>query len=123
MQSMGRRPWVGVAVSIALASGTPAAGRQGPPISDHAKQLQSRAIVIDTHDDTTQRLLFDKTFDIAQRNSNGNIDIPRMREGGLDALFFSIWVPSTRHGSAGGAARDGSASTRSARRSARIRTT
>ena len=25
---------------------------------------------------------------------NGNIDIPRMREGGLDALFFSIWVPS-----------------------------
>src|SRR5439155_16849464 len=52
------------------------------------------AIVIDTHDDTTQRLIFDKTFDIGARNKNGHIDIPRMREGGLDALFFSIWVPS-----------------------------
>ena len=60
-----------------------------------AKQLHDRAIVIDTHDDTTQRLLFDKTFDIGVRHKNGNIDIPRMREGGLDALFFSIWVPAT----------------------------
>jgi membrane dipeptidase len=63
-------------------------------VSPRAKQLHDRAIVIDTHDDTTQRLLYDKTFDIAARNKNGNIDIPRMREGGLDALFFSIWVPS-----------------------------
>jgi membrane dipeptidase len=38
-------------------------------------------------------LIFDKTFDIGKRNPNGKIDIPRMREGGLDALFFSIWVP------------------------------
>jgi membrane dipeptidase len=56
--------------------------------------LHQRAIVIDTHDDTTQRMFFDKTFDIAERHADGNIDVPRMREGGLDALFFSIWVPS-----------------------------
>ena len=43
---------------------------------------------------TTQRMMFDKTFDLGDRHSDGNIDIPRMREGGLDALFFSIWVPS-----------------------------
>src|SRR5213593_148282 len=67
---------------------------QQPAISARAKALHDRAIVVDSHDDTTQRLLFDKTFDIAKRNTNGNIDIPRMREGGLDALFFSIWVPS-----------------------------
>ena len=63
-------------------------------VSPRAKQLHNRAIVIDSHDDTTQRLLSDKTFDISKRNKNGNIDVPRMREGGLDALFFSIWVPS-----------------------------
>ncbi len=63
-------------------------------VSPRAKQLHDRAIVVDSHDDTTQRLLFDKTFDIGVRQKNGNIDIPRMREGGLDALFFSIWVPS-----------------------------
>jgi len=63
-------------------------------VSARAKQLHDAAIVVDSHDDTTQRLMFDKTFDIAARNTTGNLDIPRMREGGLDALFFSIWVPS-----------------------------
>src|SRR5256885_11158052 len=63
-------------------------------VSPRAKQLHDRAIVVDSHDDTTQRLIFDKAFDIGKRNPNGNIDTPRMREGGLDALFFSIWVPS-----------------------------
>jgi membrane dipeptidase len=67
---------------------------QEPAISAHAKQLHERAIVIDSHDDTPQRMLFDKTFDIAARHKDGNIDVPRMREGGLDGLFFSIWVPS-----------------------------
>src|SRR5436190_13790895 len=66
----------------------------GDPVSARAKQLHDRAIVVDTHDDTTQRLVFDQGFDLAARNKNGNIDIPRMKEGGLDALFFSIWVPS-----------------------------
>jgi len=66
----------------------------GDQVSARAKQLHDRAIVIDSHDDTTQRLVFDKAFNIATRNKNGNIDIPRMREGGLDGLFFSIWVPS-----------------------------
>src|SRR5882672_9895939 len=63
-------------------------------VSARAKQIHDRAIVIDSHDDTTQRMLFDKTFDITARHQNGNIDVPRMREGGLDGLFFSIWVPS-----------------------------
>jgi len=74
---------------LVLTQSTPADG-----VSARAKQLHDRAIVIDSHDDTTQRLLFDKTFNISVRQKNGNIDIPRMREGGLDALFFSIWVPS-----------------------------
>ena len=38
-------------------------------------------------------MLFDKSFDIGVRHSTGSVDIPRMREGGLDALFFSIWTP------------------------------
>ena len=61
-------------------------------VSEKAKKLQSSSIVVDTHDDTTQRLL-DSTFDLADRQTDGNIDIPRMREGGLTAIFFSIWIP------------------------------
>ena len=68
--------------------------QQDAQVSAHARQLHDRAIVIDTHDDTTQRMLFDKNFDISVRHKDGQIDVPRMREGGLDALFFSIWVPS-----------------------------
>src|SRR6266571_8576768 len=68
--------------------------QSAPPdqVSSRARQLHERAIVVDTHDDTTQRLIFETAFDIGARNQAGNIDIPRMREGGLDAIFFSIWV-------------------------------
>src|SRR6267142_925537 len=61
-------------------------------VTPRARALHARAIVIDTHDDTTQRFLSDRSFDIGARNAGGSIDIPRMREGGLDALFFSIWM-------------------------------
>ncbi len=62
-------------------------------LSDKAKKLHFSSIVIDTHDDTTQRLL-DPKFDLGARHSDGSIDIPRMRDGNLSALFFSIWIPS-----------------------------
>jgi membrane dipeptidase len=63
-------------------------------ISPKARALHFRSIVVDTHDDTTQRLL-DPQFDLGVRHADGNVDIPRMREGGLDAIFFSIWIPGT----------------------------
>jgi membrane dipeptidase len=66
---------------------------QDAPVSARAKALHERAIVVDTHDDTTQRFIWEKNFNIAVRNKDGNIDIPRLREGGLDAIFFSIWIP------------------------------
>ena len=62
-------------------------------VSDQAKKLQSSSIVIDTHDDTTQRLL-DPKFDLSVRHNDGNIDVPRMKEGGLTGIFFSIWISS-----------------------------
>jgi membrane dipeptidase len=63
-------------------------------ISAKARKLHFGSIVVDTHDDTTQRLL-DPKFDLGVRHADGNVDIPRMREGGLDAIFFSIWIPGT----------------------------
>jgi len=65
----------------------------GDTISERAKKLHFSSILVDTHDDTTQRLL-DPKFDFGVRHSDGSIDIPRMREGGLGAIFFSIWIPS-----------------------------
>jgi membrane dipeptidase len=85
-----RRPQIPISLLLLLIMPTLAAAQS---ISDQAKKLQSTSIVIDTHDDTTQRLL-DPKFDLSLRHSDGNIDIPRMKEGGLSAIFFSIWISS-----------------------------
>jgi membrane dipeptidase len=61
---------------------------------ERARKLHFDSIVVDTHDDTTQRLL-DPDFDLGVRHDDGSIDLPRAREGGLDAIFFSIWIPGT----------------------------
>src|SRR5215468_4952092 len=66
-------------------------GLAADSISEKAKKLHFSSIVVDTHDDTTQRLL-DPKFDLGVRHADGSIDIPRMKEGGLDAIFFSIWM-------------------------------
>jgi membrane dipeptidase len=63
-------------------------------IADRAHKLHFSSIVLDTHDDTPQRFLYDN-FDLGHRDPEGHIDIPRMREGGMNAIFFSIWTPVT----------------------------
>jgi membrane dipeptidase len=70
------------------------------PISAQARQLHFSSIVVDSHDDTPQRLYWEH-FDLETRSNIGQIDIPRMREGGLGAIFFSLWSPGTLTGSAG----------------------
>src|SRR5258706_6553384 len=62
-------------------------------IGARALKLHFASIVVDTHDDTTQRFL-DGDFDLGARSATGSIDIPRMKEGGLGAILFSIWIPS-----------------------------
>ena len=63
----------------------------GDDIAERARRLHFSSLVLDTHDDTTQRF-FSKNFDLGKRNPDGHIDIPRMREGGMNAIFFSIWI-------------------------------
>ncbi len=68
-------------------------------IADRARKIHFSSIVLDTHDDTPQRFLFEN-FDLGHRDSQGNVDIPRMRDGGMNAIFFSIWCPVTVTGPA-----------------------
>ena len=62
--------------------------------------IHRRAIVIDMHADTTQRLV-DENVDLAQRLPDGHLDAVRAKEGGLDAQFFSIWVEPELFGGGG----------------------
>ncbi len=63
-------------------------------ISSHALALHTRSIVVDTHCDTTQRLL-DARFAFNAEHPDGHLDIPRLRQGGVDAVFLAIWMPGT----------------------------
>ena len=63
-------------------------------------EIHRRAIAIDMHADTTQRLL-DEKLDLSQRTNDGHFDSVRARAGGLDAQFFSIWVEPELFGSRG----------------------
>jgi len=59
--------------------------------ANDALSIHRRAIVVDMHADTTQRLV-DEGVDLDQRLADGHLDAVRAKEGGLDAQFFSIWV-------------------------------
>ena len=69
----------------------PAGGSSRENIAERARKLHFSSLVLDTHDDTTQRF-FSRNYDLGKRNPDGHVDIPRMREGGMNAVFFSIWV-------------------------------
>jgi len=54
-------------------------------------ELHRRAVVVDTHSDITQAIAYEG-YDFSQRHDFLHEDLPRAREGGLDAEFFSIWI-------------------------------
>src|SRR5437867_1058751 len=53
-------------------------------------EVHRSAILIDTHNDVTSKTV--AGFDIGQRAKDGDTDLPRMREGGLGAQFFAVYV-------------------------------
>ncbi len=62
------------------------------PLWQKAAKIHEEAIVIDTHCDTP--LPIHRGFDIGQRSDKGNLDLIRMKEGGLDAVFFAVFTPN-----------------------------
>jgi len=67
---------------------------------ERARRVHAEAVVIDTHSDTTL-YLEDPAWDFGARHDEGHMDLPRIRAGGLDGVFFSIWMgPTPADGSA-----------------------
>ena len=70
-----------------------------PPVSERARRVHDAGMLFDGHNDLPWRLReagdvsFEK-LDIAQRLSSGQTDIPRLREGGVKAQFWSVYIPS-----------------------------
>ncbi len=59
--------------------------------SDHEK-LHRASIVVDGHNDVLLRAM--KGEDLAVRTTEGHSDILRLKEGGVDVQFFSVWCGS-----------------------------
>lgn len=60
-------------------------------ISRKADKLHKDFLSVDTHCDTPMRL-YRGNFDLGVRNEKGSVDFPRMKEGGLDAMFFVVFI-------------------------------
>lgn len=58
---------------------------------DH-KQLHRQAVVIDTHNDVLLRAMDGE--DLSVRTTKGHSDFVRLKEGGVDIQFFSVWCGS-----------------------------
>ena len=73
------------------------------PVATDPLSIHRRAIIVDMHADTTQRLV-DEHIDLQQQLADGHLDAVRAKEGGLDAQFFSIWVDPDLFGAGGASA-------------------
>jgi membrane dipeptidase len=62
-----------------------------PQISERARKLHHDAFVFDGHVHVIDRQLY-HGGDIGDRVADGQFDLPRAKEGGIDAMFFSIFV-------------------------------
>jgi membrane dipeptidase len=60
-------------------------------VSARARALHASSLVIDGHVHAVDREFY-HGGDIGQRKADGQFDLPRAKEGGLGALFFSIFV-------------------------------
>jgi membrane dipeptidase len=79
---------------------------------ERASAIHRKATVVDTHNDTILDLMkgaatsytskaptpyreFSLQRRLGERSDKGHIDIPRIREGGVDCLFFAMYVSPT----------------------------
>jgi membrane dipeptidase len=73
------------------------------PAAADPTSIHQRAIIVDMHADTTQRLV-DENVDLQTQLADGHLDAVRAKQGGLDAQFFSIWVDPDLFGGGGASA-------------------
>lgn len=83
-----RQRFLVILVSIAVA-----VGQQRKVTDAEVARVHRSALLIDTHNDVTSLTV--KGFDIGERHNEGHTDIPRMKEGGIGAQFFAVYVAAS----------------------------
>ena len=81
-----------------MLTGSPPLAAADQQSDARARRLQESVLGVDGHNDTVQRLLYTQA-DFGTRSSDGGIDLPRLREGGVQVPFFALFVPMYYKGS------------------------
>lgn len=67
-----------------------------PEIKVRAARIHEAALTLDTHGDLPNFMISRPDFDISKAHdpyvSGSRIDLPRMKQGGLDAMFFAVYL-------------------------------
>src|SRR5438128_4034800 len=94
IKSLTFLPIAGSVLPIQSLLSAPVAGNNLPstPQNKPMPDLHRKAFVMDGHTHVMTRELLLGT-DIGQRYPDGNVDLPRAKEGGVDAMFFSVYTP------------------------------
>lgn len=75
-------------------------------IEEKAADIHHSVFTLDSHTDTPL-MFFNSDFDIGKENNGrkgeGKVDIPRMEKGGLDAVFFAVFLGQRERDSIGNA--------------------
>ena len=91
LQNFKNITWLLILLSLGCGSKT-----ENQDITARAKAIHDRVLTVDTHCDTPL-LMADTTWDVGVRHESGKrrsgkVDLPRMKEGGLDVEFFAAFV-------------------------------
>lgn len=83
--------------ALATAAALAAEGGWTPPdeaLLARARALTERSLLVDTHIDVPYRLE-EGWEDVTKRTAKGDFDLERARQGGLDVVWMSIYVPAS----------------------------
>jgi membrane dipeptidase len=89
-----RREWT-LTVAGAAASCSQAPQTEEASTAMTAEDLLAQSYVIDLHCDTPDRLAAD-SFDLAENYAYGQVDIPKMRRGGVSGVFIAVYNSGAR---------------------------
>jgi membrane dipeptidase len=60
------------------------------------RSFHSTSTLIDLHNDVLEVMTSDTSYHLKQRHNYNHTDIPRLKDGGVDVQFFSVWVSPTQ---------------------------
>jgi membrane dipeptidase len=93
MISAKRRPLAWAMTALLVVCIAPLTTPRADEITERARKIHFSSLVLDTHIDVTPKLQTDWKF--TEEHTTGHIDLPRMEKGGLNGLFFSIYMAGT----------------------------